>query len=220
MVLGKLSFAEQVRISMNFGLTAIHLASVVLSIFIGSTLVNKEIEKKTIMTLLVRPITRGQFIVGKALGLSLVNLVVIIGLAGTLSAVLFFLGARFQASFFWAIVGVLLESFILLGFALFFSSFSTPFMVVSFVFGVFLIGHWQDSLRFFVNKSESSAFQAFQMFVSRAWPDLEIMNWRSQAVYAESILSKEILFASLYAVAWFGLLIALTSLILRRRDFA
>lgn len=220
MVLGQLSFAEQVRISINFGLTAIHLASVVLSIFVGSTLVNKEIEKKTIVTLLVRPITRLQFILGKAFGLSLVNSVVILGLAVVLSLVLLLLGADFHSSFFWAIFGVVLEGLVLLGFALFFSSFSTSFMVVSFAFGVFLIGHWQASLKFFVERGESPVFSVLQIVVSRIFPDLEKMNWRSEAVYADLIPFDVIAMTSIYSFAWFGFLVTLSAIILRRRDFA
>ena len=65
LVLGQLSFAEQMRISIDFGFAAIHFSAVILSIFIGSTLVSKEIDKKTVMTLLARPITRFQFLFGK-----------------------------------------------------------------------------------------------------------------------------------------------------------
>src|SRR5436305_70886 len=69
LALGQLSFAEQSRISANFGFTGIHLAAAILAIFIGSSLVSREIEKRTIMTLLVRPLSRTQFIIGKFLGL-------------------------------------------------------------------------------------------------------------------------------------------------------
>src|SRR3989344_2748310 len=65
LALGQLSFAEQTRISINFGFSAISLSTVVLAVFAGSTLVFKEIEKRTVLTLLARPITRSQFLIGK-----------------------------------------------------------------------------------------------------------------------------------------------------------
>ena len=68
LALGQLSFAEQSRISANFGFTGIHLSAAILAIFIGSSLVAREIEKRTIMTLLVRPLTRTQFITASFLG--------------------------------------------------------------------------------------------------------------------------------------------------------
>ena len=220
MLLGQLSFAEQVRISMNLGLTAIHLGTVILSVFVGSTLVRKEIDKKTIMTILARPISRGQFILGKALGLSLVNAVVMAGLSIVLAAVLHFLGAELNLVFVLALIGILLEGMLLLGITLFFSSFSTSIMVVTFTMGIFLIGHWLESMRCFAEKSESADFIAFQGVISRVFPDLEVFNWRAHAVYSDVVSASEAGFAGLYAIGWFSLMIVLTSLVLRKKDFA
>lgn len=220
MILGQLSFAEQTRISMNFGLTAIHLGTVILSIFVGSTLVNKEIEKKTIMTILVRPITRTQFLIGKACGLSLVNVVVVGGLSLVLFFVLKGLGATLSPTFAIALLGILFEGLILLGITLLFSSFSTPAMVVSFTIGVFLVGHWMDSLSFFAKQSESEVFIGFQKALEFVWPNLEMLNWRAQAVHLDTVALSEVGFAILNASAWFGVSLALTTLLLGKRDFA
>lgn len=220
MLLGQLSFAEQIRISMNFGLTAIHMGTVILSVFVGSTLVYKEIDKKTIMTILVRPISRTQFLLGKALGLSMVNIVVISGLSLVLIGILKVLGADLSPAFFVALHGVALEGIVLLGITLLFSSFSTPFMVVSFTMGVFLVGHWIESLQFFVESSESSAFILFQKVLNFVWPNLELLNWREQAVYADPISTSEVFYSSFYSIGWFALTITLTALILRKKDFA
>ncbi len=220
MLLGQLSFAEQIRISMNLGLTAIHLGTVVLSVFVGSTLVTKEIDKKTIMTILARPISRTQFILGKALGLSLVNLVVMSGLSVVLAGVLYFLGADLKPIFLLALVGILLEGMLLLGITLLFSTFSTSIMVVTFTMGVFLIGHWLESMQFFAEKSETVSFIFFQQLISRVFPDLEVFNWRAHAVYSDRVSAEEITYAGLYAFGWFILTIVLTSLIMRKKDFA
>lgn len=219
MILGQLSFEEQVRISMNFGLSAIHIGTVILSIFVGSTLVNKEIEKKTIMTLLVRPITRTQFLLGKALGLLFVNVLVASGLAAILTLVLLFLGAEFTASFAWALYGIVLEGVVLLGITLLFSTFSTPFMVVAFAAGIFLVGHWVDSLAFFADKSESGSFKLFETVVTAVWPNLEALNWRSQAVFASPVSVSELINASAYSIAWFVFVIAMTAIVFRKKDF-
>src|SRR5688572_2314631 len=72
LALGQLSFAEQTRLTIDFGLMGVHLSSVILSIFVGSTLVAREIEKRTIFTLLSHAVTRPQFIVAKLFGMTLV----------------------------------------------------------------------------------------------------------------------------------------------------
>jgi len=219
MILGQLSFEEQVRISMNFGLSAIHLGTVVLSVFVGSTLVNKEIEKKTIMTLLVRPISRTQFLLGKALGLLFVNVIVAGSLAVILTGVLLFLGADLTAAYGWALLGILFEGIVLLGVTLLFSTFSTPFMVVAFAAGVFIVGHWIESLSFFAQKSDSGGFKLFDQVISAVWPNLEAMNWRSQAVFAAEISAGELASVAGYTLFWFVFLVSVTAIVFRNKDF-
>ncbi len=220
LALGELSFAEQTRISANFGLTGIHLSAVILSIFVGSTLVSREIDKKTILTLLVRPVSRVQFVAGKALGLSLVIATLVSGLALVLVAVLSYLGMELNLILAGALIGVLFESLVLLGITLFFSSFTTPMMTVVFSASLFLIGHWLGSLRFFAEKSQSLEFSVMSQVVTAIVPDLENFNWREYVIYADPIPLSQVLWAGVNAFAWFGLLIVLTAFIFGRRDFA
>lgn len=216
--LGQLSFAEQARISANFGFTAIHLSAVILSIFVGSTLVAREIDKKTILTLLVRPVSRLQFLLGKSLGLSFVILTAISFLAVILSLVFIGVEMPINELFFKALYGIMLESILLLGVTVFFSTFCSPFMVVAFTIGFFLIGHWIHSLQFFSDKSSSEAFRAMANVIVMLIPDLERFNWRSHFIYGDVISFKELALTTSYSFLWFAFLILMTSIIFNRRD--
>lgn len=219
LALGQLSFAEQSRISANFGFTGIHLSAAILAIFIGSSLVAREIEKRTIMTLLVRPVSRTQFIVGKFFGLVMVLTALIAGLSLVLLMVVSFLELKVELNFLVAIVGIWFEALLLLSLSLFFGSFARPTMTVVFTGSMFLIGHWVDSLKFFVDKSESTGFKLLGKTISKVFPNLEVLNWRSAPVYELSIPASTATPALMYASAWIIFLLALTSLIFRRRDF-
>ncbi len=219
LALGQLSFAEQSRISANFGFTGIHLSAAILAIFIGSSLVAREIEKRTIMTLLVRPLTRTQFIVGKFFGLVMVLTSLILGLALVLLAVLSFLELKIELNFLIAVIGIWFEALVLLSLALFFGSFARPTMTVVFTGCFFLIGHWVDSLKFFVEKSESTGFKLLGTTITKVFPNLEVLNWRSAPVYELQVPASTTAPALLYAFAWIVFLLSLTSLIFRRRDF-
>lgn len=220
LALGQLSFAEQTRISADFGLTAIHLSAVILSIFVGSTLVAKEIDKQTILTLLVRPITRLQFLLGKSLGLSLVILTFMCGLSVVQIIVFLGLGVDINGVFFVALHGIALEALVLLGAAILFSTFSSPLLVACFSIGVFLIGHWINNLSYFSNNSSSKEFRVFSQIVINTFPNLEKFNWRSLIIYNESVSFSEVALSSLYSVAWFILLITIAALVIRKKDFA
>jgi ABC-type transport system involved in multi-copper enzyme maturation permease subunit len=219
LALGQLSFAEQVRISTDFGFTGIHISAAILAIFIGSSLVAKEIDKRTIMTLLVRPLSRTQFIFGKFLGLSLLLSVLVIGLAVVLALVVNQLGFVIQFNFVVAVFGIWLESLVLLSLALFFGSFSRPIMTVIFAASFFLLGHWVDSLKFFMTKNTSASFKMLGKVISNIVPNLETLNWRAAPVYSIPVEPKVIAQAIAYNATWIVFLLLATALIFRRRDF-
>lgn len=219
LALGQLSFSEQVRISVDFGFSSIHLSAVIMAVFLGSSLVAKEIDKKTIMTLLVRPITRLQFLVGKSLGLAGVITVLVGGLAIVLAIVSWGLGLRPDLRFVVGLYGVLLESLLLLGMTIFFSTFARPVMVVVFSIGIFLIGHWVDNLAFFGEKSQSYFFSAFSQVIIRLFPNLEVFNWRSLFIYNDPIPTRQLLLATANSLSWFVLAVLVAAFVFRRRDF-
>src|SRR5499427_3390132 len=68
-LVGQISIDIERLVVVNLGLTAVSLFGVVIAIFIGIGLVSKEIEKKTLYTILARPVRRWEFIVGKFSGL-------------------------------------------------------------------------------------------------------------------------------------------------------
>lgn len=218
-VLGELSFAEQAKISADFGFAGIQMAVAILAVFAGSTLVAREIDKQTVLTLLAKPVSRSQFILGKYFGLTLVVAAVMLGLAAVLTGLLIILGFNIDVSFFVALIGIFIEAELLMALALFFGSFSRPMMTVVFATSFFLIGHWINSLSFFIKKSQSESFKIFARIITEAVPNLEKFNWRSAPIYDTIVPSTDIVYALCYGLGWIIVLLTLTALIFRRRDF-
>jgi Cu-processing system permease protein len=220
-VLGGLSFTEQAKISADFGFAGIQIGAAILSIFVGSTLVAKEIEKQTILTLLARPITRTQFLIGKFAGLILVILTVMAGLAAVLAGLLISFGLKIDSLFFIALFGVVLESLVLVSITLMFGVVSRPAMTVIFASAMFLIGHWVSSFEGLM-KLRSIAADPITVYgskIAKIVPNLETFNWRSAPIYNSPVPSADILFATLYAAGWVIVFLSITSLAFRRRDF-
>lgn len=218
-VLGELSFAEQARISADFGFAGIQMSAVILAIFAGSTLVAREIDKQTVLTLLAKPVTRTQFLIGKFMGLGLVLSTVMVGLSVVLAGLLLALGLNLDLTFLQALHGIFLEALLLVSIALFFGSFSRPIMTVVFSIALFLIGHWVDSLDFFIKKAESPAAKVIMQAVSRIVPNLELYNWRAAPIYGASVPMQSLVTATITCFGWILLLTTFTTIIFRRRDF-
>ena len=62
LALGELSLDQQMRVVTDIGLASISLFSVVVAIFLGSSLLYKEIERKTLYVILPKPIARFEFL--------------------------------------------------------------------------------------------------------------------------------------------------------------
>lgn len=218
-VLGELSFSERIRISTNLGFMGIHISAVILAIFVGSTLVAKEIEKQTILTLLARPISRIEFLLGKFCGLGVVITLVLVGLSILLMMVLGMVEQGWTYAGTIALAGILLEALVLLSLTMLFGVLSKPFLAVTFVIGFFLIGHWVDSMKFFVEKSESSFIKFFSSVIGYLVPNLEQFNWKNFVVYNQVLPFENFAHAVGIGAVWILLLLTLTGILLRRRDF-
>ena len=97
--LGELTAGHEARMIVNLGLSAMLLFGAFISIFVGVSLVSKEIEKRTVYAIFAKPIGRGEFIVGKYLGLCLTLLVNVLVMGVGVSLALFYVGGGAAGDF-------------------------------------------------------------------------------------------------------------------------
>jgi len=69
-LLPEIAVGTHQKIFLDLGLAAIGLLGVIVAVFVGTGLINKEIDKRTILVLIPKPLSRAEFILGKHLGLS------------------------------------------------------------------------------------------------------------------------------------------------------
>ncbi len=69
LALAELSLDQQQRVVADLGLALLSLLSVGVALFLGSSLLARELERRTLYVVLPRPITRWQFLLGKYLGI-------------------------------------------------------------------------------------------------------------------------------------------------------
>ena len=151
-LVGQISIEIEKLVVINLGLTAVSLFGVVIAIFIGIGLVSKEIEKRTLYTVLSRPVRRWEFIVGKFFGLAGTLVVNTFFMAIGVFAALFYVSHKFvraDALILVALYFIILEFLIICSLALLFSSFSSPLLSAVFAFSLFVIGSFAEDLRNF-----------------------------------------------------------------------
>ena len=220
LIMAPLSLAEQTRLSINFSITACHVGIIVVAVYFASTLISHEIEKKTIMTVFVKPISRMQFILGKFLGLALVLLMVMFFLSLFIIAVYLFFKQPVGTILFIALWGIFLEALILSAVAFTFSSITSSFLVLSYSTFVFIIGHATNGIVFFLQKAEGNIFKPITKVIVRIMPNFEKLNWRSHALYQDELSFVEVFSASVYGFAWIICLLILAAWLFKRKRIA
>src|SRR5450631_3998971 len=159
-LVGQISIDIERLVVINLGLTAVSLFGLVIAIFIGIGLVSKEIDKKTLYTVLSRPVRRWEFVVGKFFGLTGTLVVNTLLMAVGVLLALLYVAHKFETMDAWVLVAlyfIVLQFLIVCALALFFSSFSTPLMSAVFTFALFVIGSLAEELRGFAKITQGAA---------------------------------------------------------------
>ncbi len=218
--LGELTAGQEARTIVNFGLSAMLVFGAFISIFVGVSLVSKEIERRTVYAIFSKPIGRGEFIIGKYLGLCLTLLVnVLIMGIGVSLAILYVGGGSLAVSIWGAISLIFLELTILTAVAILFSSFSSPALSALLTFFVFIIGHFSSSLRDFAENLGSNSAKIFFNFLYYFLPNLSFYSFVTNAAHGDVPSVSMFGGAILYAIVYISILIAATILIFSRRNF-
>ncbi len=217
---GKISIGVERIVLVNFGLTAISLFGVVIAIFIGTGLVSKEIDKKTLYTVLSRPVRRWEFIIGKYFGL-----------AGTLVVNTFFMAIGFFIALLYvthaftrgdgqlltALYFIGLELLMVTSIAMLFSTFSSPLFSAVFSFSMFVIGSFVEDLRGFANITEGST-RWIALAISYLVPNFGAMNVVAQVAQQQPVGGMLIASNSLYAFLYSAAALSAAILIFEQRD--
>jgi Cu-processing system permease protein len=220
--IGELSAGQERKIIVDLGLSAMLLFGVFIAIFVGIGLVYKEIERRTIYAIFSKPVSRGEFIVGKYIGLSLTLLVNIVLMGAGVSVALLYVsrGADSLALTIWpAVFLIYLELLILTAIALLFSSFSSPALSALLTFFVFIIGHFSADLKALATSMGSTLGRGFFTAIYYLLPNFATYSFITPAAHGEAPNSIYLLGAIGYAFFYITVITATTILIFARRNF-
>src|SRR2546423_1869078 len=221
-LLGEISAGQEAKIIVDLGLSAILLFGVFIAIFVGVGLVYKEIERRTLYAILAKPIVRGQFLLGKYLGLCLTLLVnvIIMGVGVSLALIYIRRGWDPLAIRIWpAIMLIYFELMIITAVALLFSTFSSPALSALLTFFVFVIGNFSADLKSLSSTSNQIAARLVFRALYYLLPNLTTYSVITPAAHGLSPDMQTIMLAFAYTIVYDVVLLLGASLIFSRRNF-
>jgi Cu-processing system permease protein len=219
-LLPEIAVGTDEKIFLDLGLAAIGLLGVIVAVFVGTGLINKEIDKRTILVLIPKPLSRAEFILGKHLGLSGV-LAVMLGVMLVIY-LLMLLGMKVSFQALPLIVSVFylgLELILIAAVAITFGVFTSSIIATLMTFGFYLMGHISKDLIQLGIISKNPNILAITKNIYLILPDLERLNFRNEAVYGLLPSADVLMGNALYSLVYTGLLLGISILIFSRRQF-
>jgi len=216
--MGEVSLFQNDKVVKDVGLACISLFGVFVAIFLGVNTLYRELERRTIYTIVSKPIDRYEILLGKYLGMAIVLLAVVVMMTIYLYLVTAFMEGRVDFSLLPAIGLIFVELLIVAAIAVFFSSFSTPFLSGFFTVGLFVIGRVTNALGEFGQRSKDPLFKFFATGIQRVY-DLKAFDLRIHVVHGFPIYREDFWYPVLYAAFLIAFLLVLSIVLFQRRDF-
>jgi ABC-type transport system involved in multi-copper enzyme maturation permease subunit len=221
-LMSHISVGIQGIVVINLGLSSISLFGLLMAIFIGIGLVYKEIDRRSIYSILAKPVPRWEFVIGKYAGLCMTILI-----NTSIMTLGFYLALFYQQPIFnraalyplGAIYFILLELALVVGIAIFFSSITTPVLSAVFTFCVYVIGHFLSEIKFLGQASQNSLVEKITAFIYYALPNFNNFDVIAQTAHAKGIAPTLLIANSLYALLYVSVLLSSAILIFEGKEF-
>lgn len=211
--------AEQ-KILLDLGIAAMQFLGLVVAIFIGTNLIAKEIDKRTIFILMAKPLRRSELIVGKQLGLSVLLSLVLVLMGLSYVAVLWLQGVNAPwAALLVAMGFIWIEWVVVVAAALLFGTFTTPILATLYTIAFYSVGHLSRSILELGRVTRSEAVGRLSEALYLILPDLDRLNLKNDAVYGSLPPASELWEHGFYGLIYAMLLLSLSILIFERRQF-
>jgi ABC-type transport system involved in multi-copper enzyme maturation permease subunit len=218
LLLGQLSIRQDEKILKDIGLAAMDLFGTVIAVFIGTGLVSKEIERRSLYPLLAKPLSRAELYLGKFAGLGftlLVNVsVMLAGLLLTLAAT----SRRPDPGLLTAVFPLYLGMLLVVAFAMLFSSATSATLASVLTVGVVVVGRFADVIRG-MREVLPGVPEGLAAAVFAVVPNFGNFDFKSRVAYGEAVAAADLAWVALYAAAWIAVVLGLGLAAFRSRDF-
>lgn len=225
LLIAELSLNLETIIIPRMGLSIMLFFGILISIFIGTGLVYKEIDKRTIYAMLAKPVSRSNFILGKFLGLSITLFVNCLFMVIGLILVSLFVSYMREGyvSISWAFLPaaylIFLELMVLIAISLLFSSFSSPVLSIMLTLLLYMIGSLSGDLLVFARTTPSLALKYFIQFIYYIVPNFSNFNFISSVAQGQAVPMRSIMVITSYAMVYIAIILLATIAIFQRRNF-
>jgi ABC-type transport system involved in multi-copper enzyme maturation permease subunit len=207
------------RVVTDFGLGVMSLMLVAAAIFLSSGQVAREIEQRTIFLVMSRALSRGQFIIGRYLGIYATLLGMLAVMAGLFALQVQYFEVPATAAMVAAVLGLACELALVTAIGLLFSaSFGRGSAAIA-TTAIYFLGHFARDFWVYATLAPSAVIRGAARTAYVLLPNLDRLDYRNAAAHGLSVSWGELAASSAYGFAYTGAALALAVLVFSRRDF-
>jgi ABC-type transport system involved in multi-copper enzyme maturation permease subunit len=217
LILGELSIRQDDKIVKDLGLASMDVFGTLIAIFIGVGLIRKEIERRSLYPLLAKPLGRGEFLLGKFLGLGFTLLVNVALMTLGLFAALFMAHRSPDPDLIAAVYAIFLGLLLTVGIALLFSTLaSSQLLATLWTFSVVVAGRFSDVIRGMSEITKAPRWLGEGLYY--ALPNYRNFDLKTRVVYGESVPGELLLSLTAYALLYLAIVLLGALAAFRRRE--
>jgi ABC-type transport system involved in multi-copper enzyme maturation permease subunit len=217
--LGSISLDQDIKVIKDLGLAGIFIFGIIIAMFVGTSLVHKELDKRTVFLIFPKPVAKYQFVLGKFLGIATTLFWITLAMSIVFFIVLAFKKTTPDLILLEAISWGWLELLVIAAISIMFSALTSPIASTIYTISLFVIGHSLNSLQYLINQLEPGFLTGLLRFVYYLFPNFEKFNIRNSAIAGVGISGEQVAYTILYAVAYIVLTLAIANFLLKKQEY-
>lgn len=215
----QMTIGDELNIISDIGLGTIEIFSTVLSIFLGISLVQKELSLKTLHPLLSRPLSRAEYILGKFSGMIMLIIIEIVFMCAIFAALLFVYGGIGKfVTYLPAVYTIFLQTATVISVAVLCSTLTEPAVAAMLTISFYLIGATSYNLVYAITSRTSETVANVVTALRYVLPDFSHFNIKDNLVYGRGLEGLSVGFASFYALFIVAIVLSVSIIIFNTKE--
>lgn len=217
LLMGEMSIRQDEKIIKDLGLASVEVFGILIALFVGVSLVSKEIERRSLYPLLAKPLARGEFLVGRFVGLALTLLVNVSLMALGMLLTLTLTSGPPDPMLLVAVYATYLSLLVIVAVAVLFSSLASTTTAAIATFCVVVAGRYSDVIRGMTDVLPGAPRLLIDVLYY-GLPNFRNFDLKDRVVYGGTVAAGDLVLLTLYAALYVSLALGLALLAFRRRD--
>lgn len=218
-VLNKMTVGDETKIIKDLGLIAISIFGFLTILFLGTNHIYHEFEEKIVYTILIKPISRGQYLSGKYVGILFIIAIEIFSMFILMLFLLWTINGVICWILLKALYAIYLELSLLTAIAVMLSTFMRPQLSIFMILAIYIIGHSTSELRMLMIEKGSGLIAKMVEITYYILPNFDNFDIKAQAVHNLQLMPFQLTYATLYGLFYSIIILLISNQIFKRREF-